>query len=61
MRNHDATRVAEKAQDLYRSSKKFASRELSRAEEFIHEKPVLSTLLGVGLGFVIASFFRSRD
>jgi len=62
MRNHsNGAKVAEKAKELYSSSRKVATHEIGRANSFIHKNPVKSALLGVGLGFLLASLFRSRD
>ena len=62
MRNHtNGRQVAEKAQDLYAASRKMARESSAQAKSFIHAKPVLSTLLGVGAGFLLALLFRSRD
>ncbi|HVR85818.1 MAG TPA: hypothetical protein VMU54_15980 [Planctomycetota bacterium] len=54
-------RLAERAKELYSSSRKAATEELDRANSFIQENPVKSALLGVGLGFLLASLWRSRD
>jgi len=62
MKNHsNGAKVAERARELYSSSRKVATQELDRANSFIHENPVKSALLGFGLGFLLASLFRSRD
>lgn len=53
--------VADRAQDLYTASRKIARKGTTQANSFIHENPVLSTLLGVGAGFVVSLIFRSRD
>jgi len=62
MRNHsNGAKVADRAKQLYSSSRRAAVEEIDRANSFIHENPVKSALLGVGLGFLLASLFRSRD
>jgi len=57
----DTDQVTDKAKDLYRASRKIARRGTSEANSFIHAKPVLSAVLGVGLGYLLSSLFRSRD
>jgi hypothetical protein len=62
MRHHpNGSKVADKAKELYSSSRRLAEDEIERAGTFIHKNPVTSALLGVGLGFLLASIFRSRD
>ena len=62
MRNHpNGAKVANKARELYSSGRKVATEEIERASSFIHDNPLKSALLGVGLGFLLASLFRSRD
>jgi ElaB/YqjD/DUF883 family membrane-anchored ribosome-binding protein len=62
MKNHtNGAKIAERTKELYSSSRKVATEEIDRANSFIHENPVKSALLGVGLGFLLASLFRSRD
>ena len=62
MKHHtNGAKVVQKARELYDDSKDRAVEELDRANSFIHEKPVLSAVIGVGLGFFLASLFRSRD
>jgi ElaB/YqjD/DUF883 family membrane-anchored ribosome-binding protein len=54
-------RVAEKAEELYETSRKMAAGELSRARAYVVENPLKAVLLGVGAGFLLASIFRPRD
>lgn len=61
MRHSNGARVMEKAKDLYEDSRKRAVEGLEEANTFIHRKPVMSVLIGVGVGFVLSSLFRSRD
>ncbi len=62
MKNHaNGNRVVDKARQVVRDSRDLAADELSKANSFIHRKPLLSAAIGVGLGFVLASLFRSRD
>lgn len=55
------SQVLEKAQDLYSNSRDFARNGAARAKSFIHESPVLSTLLGVGAGVLVGMWMRRRD
>jgi ElaB/YqjD/DUF883 family membrane-anchored ribosome-binding protein len=57
----NGARVAEKAQDLYETSRKAAEEGGSRVRSFIEEKPLTSALIGVGVGFFLASLFRPRE
>jgi ElaB/YqjD/DUF883 family membrane-anchored ribosome-binding protein len=62
MRNHsNGPKIAERARQLYSSSRQLASEEIDRATSFIRENPVKSVFLGAGLGFLLASLFRSRE
>ena len=62
MRRHSqGAQVFEKARDLYSNSKDLAQDSASRAKTFIHESPVLSTLLGVGAGFLIGLWMKRSD
>jgi len=63
MKNHhaQAARVVDKARQAVRDARDLAADELSEAKSFIHRKPLLSAAIGVGLGFLLASLFRSRD
>lgn len=53
--------VLEKAHDLYSDSKDMARNGAERAKTFVHESPVLSTILGVGAGILIGIWMRRRD
>ena len=57
----NGVRAAEKAQEVFSASRKMARKASTQAKTFIHEKPVLSTLLGVGAGFLLAFIVRGRD
>lgn len=62
MRNHaHAARVVDQARRVVKDARDLAADELSKADSFIHRKPLLSAAIGVGLGFLLASLFRSRD
>ena len=61
MRHSNGARVVEKAKDLYEDARERAAEGFDEANSFIHRKPVASTLIGVGIGFLLASLFRSRD
>jgi ElaB/YqjD/DUF883 family membrane-anchored ribosome-binding protein len=62
MRRHrNGSQILEKAQDLYSNSRDVARESADRAKTFIHESPVLSTVLGVGAGFIIGLWMRRRD
>jgi ElaB/YqjD/DUF883 family membrane-anchored ribosome-binding protein len=62
MRKHSTgSQVLEKAQDLYSNSRAFARDGATRANTFIHESPVLSTILGVGAGFLIGMWMKRGD
>ena len=53
--------VAEKAQDLFSASRKIARQGRREANSFIHENPVLSSLIGFGAGYLLSLIFRSRE
>jgi ElaB/YqjD/DUF883 family membrane-anchored ribosome-binding protein len=62
MRKHSTgSQVLEKAQDLYSNSRELARDGATRASTFIHESPVLSTILGVGAGFLIGMWMKRAD
>lgn len=62
MRNHaHAARVVDQARRVVKDARDLAADELSKADSFIHRKPLLSAAIGVGVGFLLASLFRSRD
>ena len=56
-----ATKVLRKAQDLYVNSRELAGNGASHAKSFIHQRPLLSTLLGLGLGVLIGHWLRPRE
>ncbi|HZE99355.1 MAG TPA: DUF883 C-terminal domain-containing protein [Planctomycetota bacterium] len=61
MRNHaNGAKVSDKAEAFYSASRKAASKEISRAKSYIHENPVKAALIGVGLGFLLATLMRAR-
>ena len=57
-RTHSASEVLEKAQDLYSNSRDLARDGASKANTFVHDRPVLSTVLGAGAGFLIGWMIR---
>jgi len=62
MNNRTPTAKAlRRAQDLYADSRDFARNGASSAKSFIHQRPVLSTLLGMGLGVLIGHWLRPRE
>ena len=60
-RNSTTTKALHKAQDLYANSRELAKTGASRAKSFIYHRPVLSTLLGMGLGVLIGHWMRPKD
>lgn len=62
MRKHrNGEQVLDKAQDLYEESREKAARGMEEAKTFIQEKPVLSALVGVGLGVLLGLWMNRRD
>lgn len=57
-RNHTASQVLERAQDLYSNSRELARDGASKANSFVHDRPVLSTLIGAGAGFLVGWLLR---
>jgi len=55
------TKALRRAQDLYADSRELARNGAFRAKSFIHQRPVLSTLLGLGLGALIGHWLRPRE
>jgi len=60
MRRVNISRMANRAQDWYDESSKMAKKGSRRANSFIHEQPVLSTVLGVGAGLLLGFIFRGK-
>lgn len=61
MRNRHLDRdVLERAEHLYRTSSSLAKQGSAKANTFIHSQPILSTLLGVGIGFLVGMTLRGR-
>ncbi len=56
-----AAKALRKARDLYDDSSEVARNGASHAKTFIHHRPVLSTLLGLGLGVLIGHWLRPRE
>jgi ElaB/YqjD/DUF883 family membrane-anchored ribosome-binding protein len=56
-----STKGLRKARDLYADSKEVARNGASHAKTFVHQRPVLSTLLGLGLGLLIGHWLRPRE
>jgi ElaB/YqjD/DUF883 family membrane-anchored ribosome-binding protein len=56
-----AAKALRKARDLYDDSRDIARNGADRASGFIHQRPVLSTLLGLGAGLLIGHLLRPRD
>jgi hypothetical protein len=55
------TKALRTARDLYGESREVARNGATRTKSFIHNRPVLSTLLGLGLGFLIGHWLRPRE
>jgi ElaB/YqjD/DUF883 family membrane-anchored ribosome-binding protein len=55
------TKALRKARDLYADSREVARNGASHAKSFIHQRPLLSTLLGLGLGLLIGHWLRPRE
>jgi hypothetical protein len=49
------------ARDVYADSRDAARNGASRAKSFIHQRPLLSTFLGLGLGALIGYCLRPRE
>jgi len=61
MRQHpDDAKVFDRAQKLYSATRKLARRGSARAKSFILGRPMTSTLIGIGAGFVLALLLRPR-
>lgn len=56
-----AAKALRKARVLYDDSSEMAWNGASHAKRFIHHRPVLSTLLGMGLGVLIGHWLRPRE
>ena len=50
-----------RARDLYDDSRDVARNGATRAKSFIHQRPILSTLLGLGLGVLIGHWLRPKE
>jgi ElaB/YqjD/DUF883 family membrane-anchored ribosome-binding protein len=62
MNNRTPTaKVLRRARDLYDDSRDVARNGAARTKSFIHQRPVLSTLLGLGLGALIGHWLRPRE
>ena len=57
-RHHNGSQILEKAQDLYSNSRDMAKDGASKANSFVHDRPVLSTLIGAGAGFLVGWWIR---
>jgi hypothetical protein len=56
-----ATKVMRRAQEMYSDSREAARNGASHAKTFIHQRPVLSTLMGLGLGLLIGHWMRPKE
>lgn len=56
-----AVKALRRARDLYADSRDFAKNGAVQANSFIHRKPVLSTILGLGVGLLIGHLLRPRE
>jgi len=62
MNNRTPTSKAlRRARDLYDDSREIARNGAAQTKSFIHQRPVLSTLLGLGLGALIGHWLRPRE
>jgi hypothetical protein len=59
-RQADSAKVVERAKDLYAASRKLARKGSSKVRSFIHAMPVLTVLLALGTGCILARIFRPR-
>ena len=55
------TKAPRKARDLYAGSRELARNGAFHAKSFIHQRPVLSALLGLGLGALIGHWLRPGE
>jgi ElaB/YqjD/DUF883 family membrane-anchored ribosome-binding protein len=61
MQRHVNGRSAmEKASEFLANTREFTKEHASQAKSFIHEKPLLSTLLGLGAGLMVGLLFSRR-
>jgi len=62
MNNRATTpKVLRKARDLYSDSREVARNGATRAKSFIHRRPILSVLMGMGLGVLIGHWLRPKE
>jgi len=54
------SRLEDRAEELPSISRKSARRGFSRAKSFLRERPILSMLLGVGAGALLALLLHPR-
>lgn len=52
--------LEDRAQEIYAASRQMARRGSSKARSFIHERPLISVLLGAGAGALLTLLFRPR-
>jgi ElaB/YqjD/DUF883 family membrane-anchored ribosome-binding protein len=52
--------LMDRAEHLYRASRKLARQGTTQASSFIHARPILSTLMGVGTGILLGMFLNRR-
>ena len=55
------TKALRRARDMYADSRAVARNGAAHAKSFIHQRPVLSTLLGLGLGVLIGHWLRPKE
>jgi hypothetical protein len=60
-RTNGAARVVDRARHFYEDSREVAESGASKAKTFIHNRPILSALLGLGIGFLFGHLTRSSD
>jgi hypothetical protein len=59
--NTTATKTLRKARELYVDSREVARNGATHARSFILHRPLLSTLLGLGLGVLIGQWLRPKE
>ena len=55
------TKALHKAKDLYDDSREVARNGAAQTKSFIQQRPILSTLLGLGAGLLLGHLFRPKE
>jgi hypothetical protein len=53
-------RFMDRARHVMTESRDFARASAEQTSDFIHSKPVVATMLGVGAGLILSIFYRRR-